>query len=101
MATNILLEVSKDEEARAYYESELRFQLDQNSRYNHAIREGKREGRLEGKLEAARAMLADGLDIKKIVLYTGLSDEEIQNLKWKSINIKNGWQKAINYLFEI
>jgi predicted transposase/invertase (TIGR01784 family) len=45
MATNILLEVSKDEEARAYYESELRFQLDQSSRMAQAKREGIKEGR--------------------------------------------------------
>jgi predicted transposase/invertase (TIGR01784 family) len=95
MATNILLQVSKDEEARAYYESELRFQLDQNSRYNHAIREGKRVGKLEGKLEGiaegeisgtlkeklatALRLLDMGLSMEQAVTATKLSEEDIQN----------------------
>ena len=44
MARNILIEVSKDEEARAYYESELIFELDQNGKMNHAKREGVLSG---------------------------------------------------------
>ena len=50
MATNILLEVSKDEEARAYYESELIFKLDQRGN----MRMAKEEGRIEGKEEAKK-----------------------------------------------
>ena len=47
--------------------------------------EGKIEGKIEGKLEAkhenAQVMLKDGLDIKKIILYTGLTAEEVEKLK--------------------
>jgi len=47
MAKNILNAVSKDEEARAYYESELIFELDQRGRMNQAMRQGKEEGKIE------------------------------------------------------
>lgn len=47
--------------------------------------QGKVEGRVEGRLEAiienAKEMLKDGLDMDKISRYTGLSKEEIENLK--------------------
>ena len=87
MAKNILLEVSKEEEARAYYESELIFELDQRGRMNQALRQGKEEGRLEGRIEGkfeanietAKEMLKDGIDIETIAKYTKLSAEEIRN----------------------
>jgi len=44
------------------------------------IEKGKIEGKLEGKLEIAKNLL-DVLDIKTIALKTGLSIEEIKNLK--------------------
>ena len=53
------------------------FLIGQNS-IKHYERE---QGKLEGKLESAKAMLEDGLDIKKIIYYTGLSEEEILTLK--------------------
>lgn len=47
--------------------------------------EGRKEGRAEGinsqRLDTARSMLKDGLPIDKIIRYTGLSQEEISNLK--------------------
>ena len=42
--------------------------------------EGKEEGRLEEKAEMAKKMKADGLDSDFIKRYTGLTDEEVQNL---------------------
>ena len=43
--------------------------------------EGIEKGREEEKYEIAKAMLADGMSVKVIARYTGLSEEEIQNLK--------------------
>jgi len=51
MARNILIEVSKDEEARAYYESELIFELDQRGRINQAKREGMAEAEKKYEME--------------------------------------------------
>jgi len=72
MATNILMEVSKDEEARAYYESELIFQLDQNGRMAQA--------RNEKAIEIAKNLL-DVLDIETIATKTGLTVEEVEALE--------------------
>ena len=48
MAANILMEVSKEEEARAYYESELIFELDQNGRLRQAREQGVEHGIEQG-----------------------------------------------------
>lgn len=42
---------------------------------------GRAEGKLESKLESAKIMLADGLPIATISKYTGLSSEELENLR--------------------
>lgn len=43
--------------------------------------EGLNEGIAEGRNEVARKMLVDGFPIEKIVELTGLSKEDISNLK--------------------
>ena len=43
--------------------------------------EGKAEGRAEGRADIARAMKMDGVDLSVIAKYTGLSPEEIDQLK--------------------
>ena len=42
--------------------------------------EGREEGRVEERLETARRMRSDGLSMEMVVRYTGLSEEEINNL---------------------
>jgi predicted transposase/invertase (TIGR01784 family) len=76
MATNILLTVSKDEEARAQYESELRFQLDQNSRTNYAVKEALKQR----DMEMAKNLL-DVLDVKIIADKFNMTVEEVETLK--------------------
>lgn len=44
------------------------------------MEEGKAEGIMEGKMDVARKMRADNLPIDVIVKYSGLSEEEIQQL---------------------
>ncbi|MCQ2075025.1 MAG: hypothetical protein MJY77_07570, partial [Bacteroidaceae bacterium] len=41
---------------------------------------GRAEGRAEANIETARKMKADGLATESILLYTGLSREEVENL---------------------
>ena len=43
--------------------------------------EGKIEGKIEGKLEIVKAMLVKGVDIDFILEVTGLSKEELEQLK--------------------
>ena len=50
---------------------------DWTSGINHA----RREGREEGRKETARNMMANGEPVDKIIRYTGLTREEIENQK--------------------
>ena len=47
---------------------------------NEGLEQGRTEGIAEGKLEMAKAMKADNEPIDKIIKYTGLSKEEIEQL---------------------
>ncbi len=43
--------------------------------------EGKAEGLVEGRLEVAKALLASGMPIEQIELYTKLSKEQIETIQ--------------------
>lgn len=43
--------------------------------------EGKLEGKQEGKLEVAQKMLASGMDRHTVMKLTGLSDDDLRNLR--------------------
>ena len=81
MAKSILLEVSADEAARAYYDSELMFELDQRGRMREAREEGEQIGRIEGwgehGKETAYDMFIDGENMAKIKKYSKLPDNEL------------------------
>jgi len=53
--------------------------------YNNAVKtaetRGREEGKQKAKIESTRKMLTKGLDIADIVEFTGLSLEEVENLK--------------------
>ena len=83
MAKNILLEVSKDEEARAYYESELIFELDQHGRMRQAKEEGRQLGKQEERIQNAKNLL-DILDIEIIAEKFKLTEKEIMAVKGDS-----------------
>jgi predicted transposase/invertase (TIGR01784 family) len=68
-----IMEFSKDEIAQMQYEYELRAELDYNMHIEDA--------REEGKLDVARAMLADGIPLDKVIKYTGLSVADLEPLK--------------------
>jgi len=72
MATDILLEVSKDEETRAYYESELIFELDQRGRIRQAV--------AEERIKNAKNLL-DVLHIDIIAEKFNLTESEITAVK--------------------
>ena len=80
------------QEMREYETSKMAYRDIKNS-VDTAKREGKQEGLAEGieigmakgmnqrSLEIARKMLADGVDINLIMKYSGLTQEQIENLK--------------------
>ena len=63
------IEISKDDETRAYYESELIFELDQRGRINQAVREER--------IEMAKKMIKRGIPLEYVVEDTGLTIEQI------------------------
>ncbi|MEE3314006.1 MAG: Rpn family recombination-promoting nuclease/putative transposase [Treponema sp.] len=55
---------------------------------SQGLAEGIKQGEQETKINAAKAMLADGMDVNLIVKYTGLSVEKLktESGKWKAEN---------------
>jgi predicted transposase/invertase (TIGR01784 family) len=68
-ATLRLLELSADEKARQLYEARLKEKRDSYAREKGAI------------LTVARNMIVNGESVDKIVLYTGLTREEVESLQ--------------------
>lgn len=87
-----LEEISADEEKRLEYEARQKAIRDHRHMLASGRREGIREGRKEGikegikegmhdkAMEMARKMLADKFLLEKVVEYTGLTLEEVQEL---------------------
>ena len=75
---------SMDEMSQREYLARYMWEVDQRSQLrtarNEGLAEGRAEGRAEGLLETARMMLSDGVALFLIQKYTGLSQDEIQNL---------------------
>ena len=77
MASEVLINVSRDEIERARLLSELKYELDTQSNLVHA----KREGLKEGREAVARNALAKGLSLELIHDITGLDIEAIKSLQ--------------------
>ena len=69
---------SMSPEERYAYDEHLNAIMIQNDVLSTAKFEGREEGRAEERLETARR--SDGLSMEMVVCYTGLSEEEINNL---------------------
>lgn len=88
-AKRVLEQISKDEKEREKAYLRDKYIRDWNSRVNEGYEygkaagmiEGRKEGRREGKKSVAKNMLEKGKDIELIIECTGLTKEEIENLK--------------------
>ena len=96
MASEVLLEISRDEVERVRLMSEYKYQLDIQSKLVQAKRQARKEGREEGReegkiigekrgiqkanLENALAMKRLGISVENICAITGLSAETIEKL---------------------
>jgi len=80
-AYNILEVISKDDNARAAYESREAELHDQMTR----LKSAKEEGIKETTIKNAKNFLIMGLDIEMVAKGTGLSVEEVQKIK-KELN---------------
>jgi predicted transposase/invertase (TIGR01784 family) len=81
VAGNVLMNISQDERERAIYLSRKKYQMDMESNLATARDNGRAEGRLEGSLAIARNLLSLDIPIDKIITATGLTREEVENLK--------------------
>jgi predicted transposase/invertase (TIGR01784 family) len=81
MTVGRLKQLSADERTRMLYEARQLYLMDEAARRDTAVAEGRARGRAEGKLEMVRQMLLSGLDIGVISQISGMSAEEIKNLK--------------------
>ena len=64
----------------ASYENSLKVYRDLKNVIDTAFDDGKNEGRTEGKFEMARFMKTENEPIEKIIKYTGLTEDEIDQL---------------------
>lgn len=69
--------LANDKETLRLYNIREMAQID----YNSGIKKAMEEGEFKGKIETARNMIADGEPIEKIIRYTGLTKEIIEDLK--------------------
>jgi predicted transposase/invertase (TIGR01784 family) len=93
MTVGRLKQLSEDERTRMLSEARELYLMDEAARREMAVAEGeargiakgkaegRAEGRTEGKLEMVKQMLLSGLDIEAISRISGMSAEEIRDLK--------------------
>ena len=77
MAGELLMSISQDEREQAVFRSRRMYQTDMDS--NMATAEDRGEKR--GRLTIARNMIKDGESVEKIIRYTSLTHEEVENLR--------------------
>ena len=68
-------------EERIKYENDMTTERDIQNYISYAREKGLEEGRAEGRMETARNMLADEISIDLVAKYTGLSIEQVKQLK--------------------
>jgi len=81
MASEVLINVTKDEIERARLLSELKYELDTQSNLSWAKLEGKQEGIQEGIETTARNALAEGATPEFVQKITGLDMEMIKKIQ--------------------
>jgi predicted transposase/invertase (TIGR01784 family) len=79
MTVGRLKQLSADERTRMLYEARELYLMDEATRREVAVAEGRAEGRTEGKLEMVKQMLLDGFDIELVSRISGMSTEEIKS----------------------
>jgi predicted transposase/invertase (TIGR01784 family) len=78
-ATMRLLELSADEKARQLYEARLKEQRDNYAREQGAVNTAVNTALKTREFEIAKTMLDNNEPIEKIVMYTGLSESQIES----------------------
>ncbi|SHK65901.1 conserved hypothetical protein (putative transposase or invertase) [Hespellia stercorisuis DSM 15480] len=77
-----LKELTEDEKIQLQCEAREMYEHTMASAERFGRIEGKREGKIEGKRETAEKMLRDGMDDEQIQKYTGLSQKDIEEIRY-------------------
>ena len=80
-AKDELIRISNDKEQRLLYEMRSKTLKDKNSALNEAERKGIEKGIEKGREKVAKNLLDMGIPINEIILATGLSENDILNIK--------------------
>ena len=80
-ARKVLEEISQDEKEREKARLRDKYVREMNSSRNEGYAEGKAEGKASERIKIAKIMLKEGSDISFIVKCTGLTEEEIKQIK--------------------
>ena len=80
MASKVLLTISRDEVERARLNSELKYELDTQSKITDAKREGIKIGAKNSQKSTARNALLKGLSVETVQEITGLDIETVKKL---------------------
>lgn len=75
------MRISQNERERAIFRSRMKFQTDRQSDLAIAEDNGRQIGRAEEKIEIARNALRMKMTIADAVRLTGLTSEEVENLR--------------------
>ncbi len=81
VAGDLLMSISQNERERAIFRSRRKFQTDLQSDLATAEDNGERRGRSAEKIEIARNMLSAGEPLEKIILFTKLTQQELERLR--------------------
>ncbi len=76
-----MMSISQNEQERAIFRSRRKFQTDLQSDLATAEDNGERKGRMAEKVEIARNALRKKMSVDDIVDITGLTYEEVENLR--------------------
>ena len=80
-ALEILDEMSMNEKEWEEYQSRFMAELDYNSGIATARADGEKEGAKNEKIEIAKKLLKIGMKLKQIEEVTGITVEELENMK--------------------
>ncbi|MDR1390448.1 MAG: Rpn family recombination-promoting nuclease/putative transposase [Treponema sp.] len=80
MAGQVVMGISKDDAELFRILGEEKYELDQQNRRVEAERAARREGKEESLRETARKMKADNAPVRLIEKYTGLTEQQIEEL---------------------
>ena len=80
-ARKVLEQISQDEKEREKARLMDKYVREMNSSRNEGYAEGKAEGKASERIKIAKIMLKEGSDISFIVKCTGLTEEEIKQIK--------------------